>query len=129
MDSIFFICPKGPSVVLCYGAYILELIATLLSNPRGIFISILKKLLSIHMITQCFNSVLRSFTETCLLKMRFLTTPSKPQQLSTYALTLFNYKTEVNGVKVAVGTSNLYSQLLYIIYMGIADYNSKYNVV
>ena len=28
---------------------------------------------------------------------------SKPQQLSTYALTLFSYNTEVNGDKVQVG--------------------------
>lgn len=42
---------------------------------------------------------------------------SKPQQLSTYALTLFNYKTEVNGQKVLVGeyfcfTSGMKERLL-----------------
>ena len=35
--------------------------------------------------------------------LQFLNLFSKPQQLSTYALTLFNYKTEVNGQKVLVG--------------------------
>lgn len=32
---------------------------------------------------------------------------SKPQQLSTYALTLFQYKTRVDGTDVRVGKSNL----------------------
>ena len=38
----------------------------------------------------------------------FLNLNSKPQQLSTYALTLFNYKTEVNGQKVLVGKWHLF---------------------
>ena len=40
-----------------------------------------------------------------LYKIEILNLCSKPQQLSTYALTLFNYKTEVNGQKVLVGKS------------------------
>ena len=39
---------------------------------------------------------------------KILNLPSKPQQLSTYALTLFNYKTEVNGQKVLVGEYSIF---------------------
>lgn len=41
---------------------------------------------------------------------------SKPQQLSTFALTLFNYQTEVNKEKVSVGKYfNAMRNILYVI--------------
>lgn len=39
---------------------------------------------------------------------------SKPQQLSTYALTLFQYKTRVDGIDVRVGRYTLYL-LIYVV--------------
>jgi hypothetical protein len=55
----------------------------------------------------CLNKIHCIFTSTdvyLVLQLFCLNlTFSKPQQLSTYALTLFNYQTEVNEEKVSVG--------------------------
>jgi len=50
---------------------------------------------------------------------RFLMDGYKPQQLSTFALTLFSYNTEVNDQKVQVGKYNTGNKL----YIALLEYH------
>jgi len=61
-----------------------------------------------------------------LFVMASFTCNSKPQQLSTYALTLFSYDTEVDGEKVQVGK---FKNLSYIcIFCKIQDIFDKVTI-
>lgn len=64
------------------------------------------KCLQIEIIEKLINSA--------LFHIYSLTLISKPQQLSTFALTLFNYKTQIDGKTVSVGkkTKNYFFLLL-----------------
>ena len=48
----------------------------------------------------------------------FLNYVSKPQQQSTYALTLFKYETKIKGNKVVVGKSPSLHKANYVLEMG-----------
>jgi len=56
------------------------------------------------LITTVGSYLLCGFREWSVLLVA-LTTPSQPQQLSTYALTLFKHKTQVGDQEVHVGES------------------------
>ena len=67
---------------------------------------------------EIFNNITSYFTMHIVL-WNHLAHFSKPQQLSTFALTLFNYKTEVDGEKVSVGmfTDIFYDYPLFTTYL------------